>query len=222
MGVDMPEISEAQLEANRANAMLSTGPRTEEGRQRSSMNATKHGLAGRTVLLPREDPEKYAAFVKEIVDSWQPANPKERELAQLVADQQWRLRRIRDIEMDVLENGATVQELATLATYQQRIVRVMRDAKRDLEGMQAERKREEAEKKTQATELYRFRKMMELPWEPGENGFVYSAQEMEEEVGRLALKKEVQLARNWGYDRAKYEAWKKEGWSGVRQRLGLR
>jgi hypothetical protein len=210
----MGEISEAQLEANRANAMLSTGPRTEEGRRRSSMNATKHGLTARTIVLPREDPEKYAAFVKEIADSWQPANPKERELAQLVADQQWRLRRVRDIETDLLENGATVQELATLGIYQQRIVRVMRDAKRDLEGMQAERKSEEAAEKTRAAEAYRFCKMMELPWKPGENGFVYSAQEMEAEVGRREMKKEVELARYFEYDRAKYEARKKEGWGG--------
>jgi hypothetical protein len=210
----MAEISEAQLEANRANAMLSTGPRTEEGRRRSSTNATKHGLAGRTVLLPREDPEKYAAFVKEIADAFAPANPMERELAQLVADQQWRLRRVRDIEMDLLENGATVQELATLATYQQRIVRMMRDAKRDLEGMQAERKREEAAKKTGAAEVYRFCKMMELPWKPEEYGFVYSEKEMEAEVGRREMKKEVELARHFDYDRGKYEARKKEGWGG--------
>jgi hypothetical protein len=145
----------------------------------------------------------------------------ERELAHSVADQQWRLRRIRDIEMDLLENGATVQELATLATYQQRIARVMRDAKRDLEKMQAERKTEEAAKETRATELYRFCKMLALPWEPGENGFVYSAQDMEAEVGRREREKEVQLARYLDYDRARYEAQKKEGCSGVSERLGL-
>jgi hypothetical protein len=126
----MPEISDAQPEANRPNAMLSTGPRTEEGRRRSSMNATKHGLTARTIVLPK-------------------------------ADQQWRLRRIRDIEMDLLENGATGQELATLATYQQRILRVMRDAKRDLEWMQAERKREAAAKKTLAP---RVPVTLEVPW----------------------------------------------------------
>jgi hypothetical protein len=206
----MAEISEAQLEANRANALHSTGPRTEEGRRRSSMNATKHGLAGRTVLLPREDPEKYAAFVKEMVDAFAPANPRERELAQLVADQQWRLRRIRDIEMDLLENGATVQELATLATYQQRILRMMRDAKRDLEGMQAERKSEETTKKTRAAEAYRFCKMMELPWKPEEFGFVYPEEEMEAEAGRREMKQEIELARYFDYDRGKYEARKKE------------
>jgi hypothetical protein len=50
----MSEISEAKLAANRANAAHSTGPTTGEGQQRSSLNAMKHGLTGRTVLLPRE------------------------------------------------------------------------------------------------------------------------------------------------------------------------
>jgi hypothetical protein len=207
----MQEISNAQLEANRANAMLSTGPRTGEGRQRSSMNATKHGLTGRTVVLPKEDPEKYAAFVKEIVDAFAPAHPMERELAQLVADQQWRLRRIRDIEMDLLENGATVQEFATLSIYQQRIMRVMKDAKKELEGMLERRKREEAAKKKEAVDVYRFCQMLKLPWEPAENGFVYSAEELETEVQRQAVLDATGVAREWGFDRGRYEAWKKSG-----------
>ncbi len=39
----------AQLEANRRNALRSTGPRTEQGKRRSSMNATRHGFTGRLV-----------------------------------------------------------------------------------------------------------------------------------------------------------------------------
>jgi hypothetical protein len=204
----MGEVSEAQLEANRANAMLSTGPRSEEGRRRSSMNATKHGLTARTVLLPKEDQEKYAAFVKEIVDVFAPANAMERELAQLVADQQWRLRRIREIETDLLENGATVQEFATLGIYQQRIVRVMKEAKKELEEMQGKRKEEERAKKAEATDAYQFYKMKGLPWEPAENGFVYAAGELEAELERQAVARATAVARSWGFSRDRYEAWK--------------
>ena len=42
--------SPARLAANRANALRSTGPRTAEGKARSSQNATTHGL---TASQPR-------------------------------------------------------------------------------------------------------------------------------------------------------------------------
>ena len=48
-------ISDARLDANRANAQHSTGPCTDEGKAISSMNAVKTGLTGRTVLLTADD-----------------------------------------------------------------------------------------------------------------------------------------------------------------------
>ena len=48
--------SEARLRANRLNAQKSTGPRTEEGKQRASLNATRHGLTAQVLSpsLPRK------------------------------------------------------------------------------------------------------------------------------------------------------------------------
>ena len=87
-----------QLRRQSLNALLSTGPKTPEGKLRSSINSTRHGLTGRTVVLPNEDHDLYRTFAAEIVESLQPETPIERQLAQTVADTQWRLNRLRSIE----------------------------------------------------------------------------------------------------------------------------
>ena len=51
-------VSAAKIEANRRNARKSTGPRTEEGKKRSNMNALKHGCRAETLVLPEEDPQE--------------------------------------------------------------------------------------------------------------------------------------------------------------------
>lgn len=51
-----------QIEANRRNALKSTGPRTETGKQVSRCNAVRHGLTAETVLSALEDTEDYKAF----------------------------------------------------------------------------------------------------------------------------------------------------------------
>ena len=54
-------LSERRLAVNRANAQLSAGPRTPEGKAKSSLNAVKTGLCGRTVLWPtRKKPHNTA------------------------------------------------------------------------------------------------------------------------------------------------------------------
>ena len=50
-------VSEAKLEANRRNAQQSTGPRTERGKKRSSLNAVTYGLRAETLVLLDEDPQ---------------------------------------------------------------------------------------------------------------------------------------------------------------------
>ena len=51
-----------QIEANRRNAALSTGPVTEDGKKRSRQNAVRHGLTAETVITALEDADDYAAF----------------------------------------------------------------------------------------------------------------------------------------------------------------
>jgi hypothetical protein len=63
-------LSDKQLEANRANAQKSTGPKTEQGKRRSSLNAVRHGLAGQLVVLPEEDLAAFQQYSAKIVASF--------------------------------------------------------------------------------------------------------------------------------------------------------
>ncbi|HEX3685419.1 MAG TPA: hypothetical protein VHU83_22990 [Bryobacteraceae bacterium] len=99
------EISEARLAANRANAQLSTGPASVEGKAKSSLNAVKTGLTGRTVLLPGDDAALYEAHISHFMQRHQPANDEEHALVQSLADTEWRLMRIPSLEMGIYAVG---------------------------------------------------------------------------------------------------------------------
>jgi len=69
-----------QIEANRRNACKSTGPVTEEGKQRSRCNAVRHGLTAETVICALEDAEDYKAFEAAIIADYDAQSAVEREL----------------------------------------------------------------------------------------------------------------------------------------------
>lgn len=89
--------SPAQCAANRLNAEKSRGATSPEGKARSSINALRHGLTARVVVLPTEDMAACQEFSKEMVSSLDAQEPVERQFAQTVADNQWRMNRIRSI-----------------------------------------------------------------------------------------------------------------------------
>ena len=87
-----------QIEANRRNAQLSTGPVTEEGQKRSRQNAVRHGLTAETVIDALEDAEDYAAFEMAVTADYDAQSAVERELVLRLASVLWRLRRATTIE----------------------------------------------------------------------------------------------------------------------------
>ncbi len=106
--VDQPDFSSitpAQLAANRANAQLSTGPRSPAGLAKSSKNAVTSALTGRTVLLPTDDVEEYARFLAGFARDLKPVGPTECELVQIVVDSFWRQRRIQALEFALYAHG---------------------------------------------------------------------------------------------------------------------
>jgi hypothetical protein len=95
--------TQKQNEANRRNALLSTGPRTDEGKQRSRQNAVRHGLTAETVISGVEDAARYAEFEAEILNEYAPESIVERELTLRLASLFWRLRRASLIETGLLQ-----------------------------------------------------------------------------------------------------------------------
>jgi hypothetical protein len=107
--------TEKQNEANRINAQKSTGPRTDEGKQRSSQNALKHGLLAQRSVIPGEDPAEFDALVTWFENTFNPSNAYEASLVRQMADADWRLQRISHLEKAYLSSA--VED--TLAHFKQ-------------------------------------------------------------------------------------------------------
>jgi hypothetical protein len=91
-----------QIDANRRNALRSTGPKTDEGKRQSRRNALRHGLTAETVIDGLEDREDYREFEAAVVADYDARTAVERELVLRLASLLWRLRRIISIETDLL------------------------------------------------------------------------------------------------------------------------
>ena len=155
----------------------STGPRTDKGKQRSALNAMRHGLTGRTVVMPHEDMEAYKAFCNELFLDLAPETALERMYAQTFCDTQWRLNRARSLEDAMLSLGhfeaageidtehpqvhaaltaarvfrGDSQSFTNLSLYEQRLERTLDKSLRQLHTLQAERRA--AKQKEAAREL---------------------------------------------------------------------
>ena len=90
--------SSRQIQANRLNAQLSTGPVSENGKQRSRRNALRHGLTAETIIDALEDAEDYASFEMAVAADFEARRAVERELVLRLASVLWRLRRATAIE----------------------------------------------------------------------------------------------------------------------------
>ncbi len=97
-----------QIEANRRNAIRSTGPNTEQGKRRSRRNAIRHGLCAETVIEVVEDIEDYRAFEAAVIADYDAQTAVERELVLRLASVLWRLRRATAIETDLLRIQAEI------------------------------------------------------------------------------------------------------------------
>ncbi len=88
----------AQIEANRLNALKSTGPRSVEGKAVSRFNALKFGLEARSRVIPGEDPEQLEILSRAYYEHLQPANPLECFMVDSIVAADWNRRRFSRIE----------------------------------------------------------------------------------------------------------------------------
>jgi hypothetical protein len=207
---DLPDlssanISPAQLAANRANAQLSCGPKTPDGKAISSLNAVKTALTGRTVLLPSDDAARYENHIHDYLKELQPVGFREQALVQALADTAWRLDRIPALEMAIYAQGRiqfakqfeseepAVQpgliELHTYLAYEKQLrnlqlqeMRLRRQREKDtaeLRRLQQERTRKEKENLQTAAGFYLTAKQDCQPFDPAEYGFDFSVEDIE-------------------------------------------
>ena len=188
-------------EINKANAQHSTGPKTEVGKQRSSLNALRHGLTGQTIVLPSDDLEAYQQHIQRFVDEYHPKGATESQLVQSVADNAWRQNRVCALENNLLTLGIVHQEdatdqvstalaiaaaldsqtraLANLSIHGQRLARQFEKTLALLQELQSKRIAQETNELDQAANLLKFHRRNNEPYHPSDDGFVFSEEEID-------------------------------------------
>jgi hypothetical protein len=180
---------------NRANSRHSTGPRTDSGKQRSSLNALRHGLTAASAVLASEDQAAYDAHRRGFFDEYQPATPTETQLTQELADTAWRINRIPALEAALLDRAANPpsdqaaidfdivdahRALATLGLHYTRLSRVFQKTVDHLREIQAERREAQERDLKRAAGLQELHKRKGIPYDPSQDGFVFSNQQIED------------------------------------------
>jgi len=186
--------------ANRANALLSTGPRTAAGKQRSSKNALTHGLTSQSPVLATEDLAAYQLHCRKFFDEYLPATPTETQFTQELADTAWRLNRIPSLEAALLDRAANPptdqaridfdivdahRALATLGLHYQRLSRQFQKTMDHLREIQSERRREEKRDLEHAAAILELHKRKGIPYDLAQDGFVFSKDQVEAFSQRL-------------------------------------
>jgi hypothetical protein len=179
---------------NRANSQHSTGPRTKAGKQRSSLNALRHGLTAASAVLPSEDRAAYEDHRRQFFAEYQPATPTETQLVMELIETSWRLNRIPLLEADVLARAAAPippdQEitfdivdahrlLANLSIQSRRLSRQFQKSLETLREIQADRTERERRNLKDAAALLELHKHQGIPWDPADHGFVFSKEQIE-------------------------------------------
>ena len=197
-------------EINKANAQHSTGPKTQAGKQRSSLNALRHGLTGQTIVLPSDDLEAYQQHIQHFVTEYHPKGATENQLVQALADAAWRQNRVCALENNLLtlsivhqptplENitdqvntalaiaaslDSQTRALANLSIHGQRLARQFEKNLALLGELQTKRLTQETCELDQAANLVKWHRKNKKPCHPSQDGFVFSDAEIDAFIAR--------------------------------------
>ena len=137
-----------QAEANRLNALKSTGPRTPAGRAAIAHNATKHGLLSRESLVKGESEADLVDFGKRLRAQLAPVGELELLLVDRIVSTAWRLRRLVCVETVFFNKEHTAldhafsygrERMSTLSRYEVTLERSFYKALHELQRLQAAR-----------------------------------------------------------------------------------
>lgn len=95
--------TQAQIEANRQNAQLSTGPTTAAGKRKSSQNAFRHGLRSTVDVAPDEDQSEFNRHRKSLLDELAPVGVMESFYAERIVTLTWHLARATRLQSDTFD-----------------------------------------------------------------------------------------------------------------------
>ena len=208
--VPITDHDAARSARNRANASRSTGPKTEAGKHRSSLNALRHGLTGHTIVLPAEDLNAYNSFTKNLFDELKPVGLLEKHFAQIIADTSWRLNRVAALEHNLIGLGfdehsnsiktehpeahaalviieamrEETRALAVLGLHTARLSRHFEKTLKQLNDAQEKRRAIEASQLADAAALFQVHENKDVPYQPSEDGFVLSNTEIQAFIHR--------------------------------------
>jgi hypothetical protein len=92
-----------QIEANRLNSQKSTGPRSVEGKLRSSQNALKSGIDAESLIILGEDRVALEILTQEYVERFHPTTPEQRHFVDILIRDDWQLRRLAKVDTQIWE-----------------------------------------------------------------------------------------------------------------------
>jgi hypothetical protein len=178
--------SAAQVVANIENATHATGPRTEEGKARSSQNAIKHGLtSNKSLLLPDEDEEEFRQFSDQLKYTYAPGNSVEADLVDDIISIQWRRKRAAALEARILSaENPDFKALNNISLIANRLKREFSATHKELMQLQIDREKLVARHLEDAAALRRADLILKRPTDLAANGFVFSTAEIDEYIRR--------------------------------------